>query len=97
MNWKNWPLWVKGGILGLLVGIIGTWVPMTIPFGNGPLAFALVDGTLKIIEFLSYPLGLLFCRGACEGEQVFAIVLTGPLSGLLYGVILGLLYGKIKT
>lgn len=98
MNCKSWPYWVKGGLLGLIIATLSAWIPMFVMTEN-PLLGWLWSITSKIIQVVAYPLTMLICSmGSCDSEGLgFALILTGPLSGLFYGLIAGLLYGKIKN
>ncbi len=69
---------------------------MTI-LSNEGITFVVFDVLLKLMVFISVPLSWIFCKELCTGEQIFTVIITGPLSGLVYGVAVGYLYGKIKN
>ncbi len=90
MHWKNWPYWVKGGVIaGIVTLIIGGY-------------YILYDGRSDVLTAIYAPgLSALFISkgGLFSGnnpslfEEFFAIT----LNGFVYGVLIGWLYGKFKN
>ena len=83
MNWKSWPYWVRGGMIGLIIGVISI---VTIVNGN--------EFVLKIILLLSYPLNVFTCGKECADAETLVTIFTGPIMAGVLGVIIGYLYGK---
>ncbi len=87
MAWKNWPYWVKGGIIGFVIGIIFAIFNL---FSNGYI------GAFTLLPFL-----LLKILDNCYGEGCLGLfVYYGSIAFLveftLFGAIIGWIYGKIK-
>ena len=91
MNWKNWPYWVRGGVVtGILSVVIGAY-------------YILYDGLRSDILTTIYSpvLSVLFMSkgGLFSGNSpsLFETFFAITLNGFAYGVIVGWLYGKIKN
>lgn len=105
MGWKNWPYWLKGGMIGFFIGLVWSI------FVN-PLLIIIFGIFFEYIGrynlFLDYGWILTFtymlpCGNT--GENAFGCMLTVGLAfslftylvlGLIIGTIIGLIYGKIK-
>lgn len=101
MGWKNWPYWLKGGLIGDLIVIIGGLLTLLLsnifpPFGLLWLPFLII---------LVLPVFFL-----CAGDPHFDLCSVGYLTGFWYlfvllvlvecfiiGAIIGLIVGKIKS
>ncbi len=97
MNWKSWPYWVRGALIGCVCFII----PITLlwlPLGEKTslwvfliFIFSLVPSSI-VSEFLLGPGG--------EGIPLFGITTLDIAGGIIFyaivGAIIGYLYGKIK-
>ena len=109
--WKNWPYWVKGGVLGiflysiLVLLVIVTYVPCptyTPPIGGGgslPNDGECFTTASKVVGIISsivlYPVGQLFKLEIFKHQDVAQLIF--PILYLfVVGAILGWLYGKIK-
>ena len=87
MGWKEWPMWVKGGVIFLIFPIIGLYGLLTceeysciiyLPFAGGILFFEDGDSPLfHVVNFIFY-----FVIGA----------LIGCISALI-----GWIVGKIRA
>lgn len=83
MGWKNWPYWLIGGIIGLIVVIINFLYqsnPLSRVFIGFPIRFIRLnpDSVLGIVLFLVVP-------------PIFWFII-----GAITGAIIGLIVGKIK-
>ncbi len=102
MNWKKWPYWARGGVLGFLVTII------FLPFGYSPVGvvtgFLLAPSVFLVKSF--------FMRSVVPSEEeigntisvssgvagVFQVAaILSPIFWFIIGAILGWIYGKIKS
>ena len=94
MGWKNWPYWLKGGIIATLIYIIVS--VYTLPQLNLPTPLG-IKQLLGLILFPSYL--VYFIIGAFIRVTSTTIILIDIISIPLYfiiGAIIGLIYGKIK-
>lgn len=83
MGWKNWPYWVKGVVIGLLLTLISFYI--------GSL-LGVTGGLLGIIALLLWMYGV-------KTNLVLPKVLIISLPYIILpivGAIIGLIYGKIK-
>lgn len=101
MNWKNWPYWVKGGIL---LGVTITLLLSLVTIFRVPVVSNYVENNFGI--FLGIPILLSMMTGLGHAD-----IMTGELDLLAHitflsvtfvlyfpiGAILGYLYGKIKN
>jgi len=94
--WKNWPYWVKGGVIGVL--LYGFATIILIPFGAPPfqgiMSFPYWIIPTMITLWATYPFGGLVAEFNQTGIFIFigAIIVY-----FLIGAIAGLIYGKIKN
>ena len=96
MGWRDWPAWVKGGIIGLCVGLVADLYAL-VCFGFVIKASNLFQCSI-IIPLLSnpvYPLLKVFNIGVLASGG-FAII-TIPFVYLLIGALIGFIVGKIKS
>lgn len=89
MGWKNWPNWVRGGVIGILFAILSMFlfIPLTEDF------FPSIAIIFLRIDFIS----LIICKGICEGEMGMIQVYTILPSYFLIGALIGWFIGKIKS
>ena len=86
MGWKNFSYWFKGGIIGLIIGIICAFIRVNISF--------------KLLEYLFLPVQLilwgLFPDGwAQQGTTIIGFIMFATY-GLILGVLIGWIVGKVK-
>ncbi len=107
MGWKDWPYWVKGGIIAIIVHIIllpllllSIWTSYsTPPTDAGAIGAAILFGA-SIGPFISP-----FIFGILPMPIPFSSVVGYYLIGFIFpiiiyfilGAIIGLVYGKIKS
>jgi len=89
MSWKNWPYWLKGGVIGLafiilleIINLLLSFLVIHLPFIN---AFENID-----------IFSLILCRGFCSGENRMVQLITIWPSYFIIGAIIGWIIGKIK-
>jgi len=100
MGWKNWPYWLKGGLIGVGIGIIlaviGIIAVIERPLAGEFLYFVQLIGIFGLGSFLQTD-----CVGeACFGNVFIALILMPIgylIKGLLVGAITGWVVGKIKA
>lgn len=99
MGWKNWPSWVKGGVILLILGLIANIFGLIIELNNDSpvtkgLGFAVVNlPALLIVTFIIRilkPLGLPLAS-ILSNVFVFMIIY------FIIGAFIGWIYGKIKS
>ncbi len=87
MIWKDWSIWLKGGIIGLIIFLL----LMIVSTFNSNSAMGF---------FFIFPI-ILFCRGNldCLSEPMLPILGYVLLAFLYFiiGAIIGLIIGKIKS
>ncbi|MDO8571914.1 MAG: hypothetical protein Q7R79_04515 [bacterium] len=97
-NHKNWPYWVKGGIIGLATLVV---IVVAFLFQAGELSlFAYIFTIMSYIP--ERLITLTHCK--IQGSDVLECLPTNALIGVSFylieffacGVILGWLYGKVK-
>lgn len=84
-NNKKWPGWVKGGIIGLIFGLIGYFFKHT-------LIVSLLWGFLP-----SRFLDLFLLHKAGTNVSLFFSVSIAPIFYLVVGVLIGWVVEKIKS
>jgi|WetSurMetagenome_2_1015567.scaffolds.fasta_scaffold993534_1 hypothetical protein len=103
MGWKNWPYWLKGGIIGLILMFA---LPLILIISSFGFNCNSCWNALLGLSYLATPilLPILFiisrfdgCTGeACIGRIIFVIpALMGE--SFIIGAIIGLIAGKIKN
>lgn len=87
MSWKNWPYWVKGGIIGLVIGLI------LIIVGTICLPFAGFPPQCPSTIILHLPLILLsyFLKDIYLGYIVLILI------SIIIGALIGFIIGKVKS
>ncbi len=86
MSWKNWPYWLRGGVIGLIL----------------PFIYVIIKGLILILIKGKCSVGCVAMYGVeCPDSFYncfdFAEIQTYPLIFLILGLFLGFLYGKIKN
>lgn len=96
MFYKNWPYWLKGGIIGLIVGLIST--PFILGFGlyyGDCIGYCISPVWFKIFFYISgWSIQVLGPTLPPFMDGLLIILI--PATYLFYGVVIGWLYGKIK-
>jgi len=98
MSWKNWPSWLKGGLIGIVVGIVMFFI-MRIEFMENndpnpyffglfgfPTIFLLFIIEETIIDIVPESLGTIIFPAAILIINYFII-----------GAVIGLIIGRIKS
>ena len=99
MGWKNWPYWLKGGIIGATIGIFLVSLFLYASEGEeisypdillwGGYLFTWIPSVRKLFfdisQFTSY------------NYNVNVRIIGGPFFYILLGLIIGLIIGKIKN
>src|SRR3989344_7315654 len=105
MKWRNFPYWVRGGIIGLLISLIYTtatfflfYLPDIAPDGG---CYNLCGLRWIISMIYIYPVYLLsdFIRLPEEfnfGSEVPIVFIGGVVMGFVFGAIVGLIIGFFK-
>lgn len=100
MGWRKWPYWLRGGIIGILMGLFIFFIAPIFP---NPI-FALSELFLFLLVILFGISGLCdkipFLRDEiCNIEEGFSLtqIIILILSWFVIGAIIGLIYGKIMS
>lgn len=95
MGWKNLPSWVRGCVIGIMVGLVLFF--LTLFIGGNPIVGLLTGWFLFLIIVILGMLGLCgeaICR--LEGFSLIQIVLLVLGWGII-GIFIGYIYGRIKS
>lgn len=106
MFYKNWPYWLKGGIISIITMVIlmglAYWLPVWFSI-NIDISFLLAFLVFAPTAILASLVGLGGCfnmDGPCSlggGDSAFIIMIILNMAGyFIVGAIIGLIYGKIK-
>ena len=102
MGWKELPYWIKGGIIGLVIGIVGSiFSSLFIP----PLGKPIIENfslrllflqfvAISVLLALSGIFGCNFKRDACTPEILLGYTITIIVFALL-GTLIGLIIGNV--
>ncbi len=100
MDWRKWPYWLRGGLIGILIGILIFFLAIIFP---NPI-FALFELFLFLLIIIFGIAGLCdkipFLRDEiCNIEEGFSLtqIIILILSWFVIGAIIRLIYGKIKS
>lgn len=93
MSWKNWPYWLKGGLITILIYLLLTIFLIII--------FFIFKSQISLIFFqiISLPTTLvnnLFGIYSGHNGIINKIFFTSIIIYFIIGFIIGLIYGKIK-
>jgi len=97
MGWKNWPAWLKGGVIGLIYSVYSLIIFYSLQYiGNNLIKIIL---SITLLPF--YSVGALF-----ELPMSFVLALTGGSSLMFYTfdsiliilicIIIGWIVGRVK-
>ena len=109
MGWKQWPYWVKGGILAVIISFVGgiilasiqQFTDVNLLDTSSYIAFVLIFPFL--IGLASFLLISLTIESGGQGWEegspliAFGIIIIGTLVVFLVGAVIGLIVGKIKS
>ena len=104
MGWRDWPYWIKGGILLIIYGLL------TLPLALIVRAFWSEGGKQGILKLIVFPFIIAnslveyiaekyFCGYSCNQDTLFILGSAILLSLIIYfviGAIIGLIYSKVK-
>lgn len=109
MSWKNWPSWLKGGIIGLIIAAIAGLGMFLMVFIGSSLDDNIFSETIliRLVMYLTFLISLtiglpimitsfMICFKSCSSQQTIMIYFIWMIIYFLIGSILGLLYGKFK-
>jgi len=90
MGWKDWPYWLKGGVIGLIAGIIDIIAALAFQAPTCEIGATCPQQHIigKIALLLIYPLQIL-------GKSI-PTVITILIYFFIIGAIIGLIVGKVK-
>ena len=98
MGWKEWPAWVKGGVIGLYICVFFyiVWFAISeIRDSQSPK----YPEAVEFIEMTLDPFNLLRSISVSEGTNLILLVIlfvVPLLEYFIFGVFIGWLVGKIK-
>ena len=102
MRWKDWPYWLKGGIILLVIYVIFT-VPLllsynqqTSKFNDNPISSILLIVNIMggILLLLS---GTISVFGDVTLKSIISLIVINSILYTLIGALIGWIYGKIKN
>ena len=105
MGWKEWPYWLKGGILGVMSSIIivpvSLWLTMLFAFTHEIQHNFLAKSLSGILFCAVLPLFLsAVIRNAFGLSNFWVFLLAIPIFSVYYfliGALIGLIVSKIKS
>lgn len=101
MFYKNWPYWLKGGVISVLIALMFTSIFLDEGiYGGGFMNFGFAASML-VLAFLPMSLFCAFFSLRCWDMGSYAqFILLGLSFNIIFyfivGVIIGFVYGKIK-
>jgi len=97
MGWKDWSYWLKGGVIGICIGIILSVLIWTEIYSTDWLWDIMVSPNFSLAGWIT---GLFSCnlRGlGCFGlDAIISNALT-IFEFIIVGALIGWIYGKIKN
>ena len=105
MAWKDWPSWLKGGVIGIVICILfflysynNYQIISKQPYSMPGFAFFLFGiPAAPGIYLLLFFVKLFTIARVSTNFEIFIIFLGGLISWFVYGVIIGWIVGKIKA
>lgn len=98
MGWKDWPYWLKGGVIGILIFISGFVI--TLILGTPLLFIYPLLSLLGISGILSGPIPITNIgpnENSLGNNFIPIMALFSILLYLMIGALIGYIYGKIKN
>jgi len=84
MEWKEKPAWLKGGIIGGVIGVVSIILFLLVPTSLGLASFA--QGIGALIRSLFGPV-----------NGIWASIIINLIGYFIIGAIIGWIVGKIKS
>ncbi len=112
MRWKNWPYWLKGGVIGVIIwliliifykvsGLILSCEIPTLDIMNGNCCYNFIQDFILEISFIPSLLHISSSIGSPCGHvgpiSVFSFWIISFISYIMIGSLIGFIYGKIKN
>ena len=102
MGWKQWPYWMRGGIIGVVTSvIIGLTLRLidlyVVNYLNPWVAITFIDGVI-VGSFIGFVIGNY--KGGVSFDNIPEIIMYGIGSIILWfllGTLIGLIIGKLKS
>lgn len=98
MFWKNWPYWLKGGILiELIIIFVISFFIFTKNFFI--ILYLFLPGQLLVFPLLNKCVNLLAENPDCSVRKFIIpiLIISSLLAYFIIGAVSGLIYGKIKS
>jgi len=97
MGWKDWSYWLKGGIIGLIIGVIALILPLFYLSDCAMPGICVSNDLMKAIHYIGFWL-FIFVDGVLYLPWLdVALMVLVPIVYIFYGIVLGWIYGKIKN
>lgn len=94
MRWKNWPSWVKGGIIGIIIAIILSLIVILFGEYDNLITFLIGFGIFTINFWLAI---LINCNiESCFISDLYIFMIVFIIEFYVVGSIIGLLIGKLR-
>ncbi|MBI2631989.1 hypothetical protein HYW75_03225 [Candidatus Pacearchaeota archaeon] len=87
MGWKNWPYWLKGGVIGIIFIYLILLLGIFNILNENSFLYILLLPALVVFFYFPYTFNL----GGYEWQFI-----TYSIYGLIIGALIGWIYGKIK-
>ena len=99
MGWKDWPYWLRGGVLGIFVYLILLFISFLLISLDSIIAFLFVVLLVLLGFWASWFIGTGNCdlfHGYCSTINQFLYITIGLVDAFIIGLIIGFIVGKIK-
>lgn len=99
MGWKNWPSWVKGGIIGIIISLFAVFIVYLIGgFEENYLFYIIQFPIIPAWYIFAFIFDLMADNGPYIENLIFLKLIFGFAFGYaIYGIFIGWLIGKIKS
>ena len=95
MSWKNWPYWLKGGVIGVILIIVFFIIIVSISntskgctsWENSPYYCISIIGASFLIAVVTGSRNMMFLYISTGITNIIIVFIVGSLIGLIYGKI----------
>jgi hypothetical protein len=100
MGWKNWPAWLKGGLIATIAYIILAIAMYLLPCSNDSLFTGGRSclGVAVLFLVVSSPgLGILSLLGIDYSQNTTLVIITTILAYFIVGAFIGMVISKLRS
>jgi hypothetical protein len=94
MGWKNLPSWAKGGVVGIICGILLIFISLIFSAMQG-IVYAVFFPIASFISYL-YPLIFGFRTGENYGLIFIFLFISAVIESFIIGALIGFVAEKIR-